>query len=363
MDASLQGRQIDRNEANLDKAEICNLLNNYSRIFMQKLTPFIESLIKKCKDKPGRVIFPEGDDPRVIEAAKILLSWGVAREIKLISTTGSVSIGSNDARISSSSSKDPTIIKGARADYEKNLLSRNKNMTPDQLDRQAESPLVQAGTMLSHNQADCVIAGCVATTSDVIRASISTVGLASGIRTVSGSFIMDRSSEKSNETLIFADCGVVIEPSVDQLVDIAKSSAETFEKLTDHPPVIAFLSFSTKGSADHPSAEKMRMAAQKFKEKYPHLESDGELQFDAAFVAEVGLRKAPNSKIPGRANCFIFPNLDAGNIAYKITHRLGGFGAYGPILQGLAKPYSDLSRGASAEDIAISALINILRSC
>lgn len=329
---------------------------------MQQMTPFIESLITKCKDNPGRIILPEGDDPRVIEAAKLLLLWGAAKEIKLITTTGSVTPFVGDTRVSTSSSKDPTLIQNAKSDYEKHLISRNKKMSAEQIDRLAESPLIQAGTMLAHNQADCVIAGCVATTADVIRASISTVGLATGIRTVSGSFIMDRSALNNGETFIFADCGVVIEPSIDQLVDIAKSSADTFEKLTGRSPVVAFLSFSTKGSAEHPAAEKMRLAAQKFKDRYPEIESDGELQFDAAYMAEIGHRKAPGSKVPGKANCFIFPDLGAGNIAYKITQRLGGFGAYGPILQGLARPYSDLSRGASAEDIAISALINILRS-
>ncbi len=329
---------------------------------MPSMSPFIQSLVEKCRAKPGRVILPEGDDQRVIEASKLLLSWGAAIEIKLINSTGSVKTSIFDTRVSSCSSKDPAIIQEARADYEKHLESRNKVLSPDQIDKLAESPLVQAGNMLYHDQADCVVAGCVATTADVIRAAISTVGLARGIRTVSGSFIMDRTERNPDEIFIFADCGVVIEPTVDQLVDIAKSSSETFFKLTGKNPVVAFLSFSTKGSADHPAAEKMRLAAQKFNLKYPTIESDGELQFDAAFTKDVGLRKSPKSTVPGRANCFIFPTLDAGNIAYKITQRLAGFGAYGPILQGLNKPYSDLSRGATPEDIAISAMINILRS-
>jgi phosphate acetyltransferase len=235
-------------------------------------------------------------------------------------------------------------------------------MDPDALKKLAESPLIQAGNLLYEDHADCVVAGCVATTADVIRAAISTVGLAPGIRTVSGSFLMDRSDVNVEETFVFADCGVVIDPSTEQLVDIAKSSADTLQKLTHKAPVVAFLSFSTKQSADHPAADKVRSAARLFQQKYPTIESDGELQFDSAIIPAVGAKKAPGSRVPGRANCFIFPNLDAGNIAYKITQRLAGFGAYGPILQGLSKPYSDLSRGASPEDIAISAIINILRS-
>jgi phosphate acetyltransferase len=329
---------------------------------MHSNTPFIETLINRAKAAPGRVILPEGDDPRVIAACQLLLSWNAVRSIKLITTTNSAPSLRNDTRVTVISNNDPSLISSARINYEKYLTSRNKSMDPDALKKLAESPLIQAGNLLYEDHADCVVAGCVATTADVIRAAISTVGLAPGIRTVSGSFLMDRSDVNVEETFVFADCGVVIDPSTEQLVDIAKSSADTLQKLTHKAPVVAFLSFSTKQSADHPAADKVRSAARLFQQKYPTIESDGELQFDSAIIPAVGAKKAPGSRVPGRANCFIFPNLDAGNIAYKITQRLAGFGAYGPILQGLSKPYSDLSRGASPEDIAISAIINILRS-
>jgi phosphotransacetylase len=162
---------------------------------------------------------------------------------------------------------------------------------------------------------------------------------------------------------LYADCGVVIAPTDRQLLDIAETSVATWRRLVpDVPPVVAFLSFSTVGSAKHEHQERMAEAAAAFKARCPDVESDGELQFDAAFDREIGAKKAPGSAVPGRANCFIFPTLDAGNIAYKITQRLAGFEAYGPILQGLAKPFSDLSRGSTDADILASAYVNLIRA-
>lgn len=329
---------------------------------MHNKNPFLQSLIERCRRNPGRVIFPEGDDPRVLQAAELLLEWDVVSEIKLFTATNRVTSTPKNTRLNFLSPRDHDLIKETRAAYEAFLVKKQKQISAEMLSKISASALYQAGVLLASGQADCAVAGCVETTAGVIRAALSTVGLAPNINTVSGSFIMDRSEQNSAETYIYADCGVVIEPSVDQLADIAAGSVITFKKITGREPVVAFLSFSTKGSAEHPAAQKMRAAAELFRRHHPDVETDGELQFDAAFVREVGERKAPGSSVPGRANCFIFPDLNAGNIAYKITQRLGNFGAYGPILQGLAQPYSDLSRGASAHDIAVSALINILRS-
>jgi phosphate acetyltransferase len=327
-----------------------------------QVSPFKKNILDHCQASPKRVIFPEGDDSRVIQAAQYLLEWGAIKEVTLITTTNSVLKNSSDARLKSISTNDAWLLQLTSKACEISLQERGKSFDTHLLAKLARQPLFQAGALLRHNLADCAVAGCVETTADVIRAALGTVGLANGIKTVSGSFIMDRPSGDRHEVYIFADCGVVIEPTVDQLVDIAASSAETYKKLTNAEPVVAFLSFSTKGSANHPAAQKMQQAAALFKTRCPHVKSDGELQFDAAYVPDVGLRKAPSSPVPGKANCFIFPDLNAGNIAYKITQRLAGFGAYGPILQGLAKPYSDLSRGATADDIAMSAMINMIRS-
>jgi phosphate acetyltransferase len=329
-------------------------------------SPFISEILKRCQAAPGKVILPEGDDPRVVSAAKILSDLKVVKKVSLLTTTGRPSGATDDPLIEWVDCRDPSLARLTRETCTSQLQKKNKPTDPNALESVSFNPLYVAGALLDSGDADCVVAGCVATTADVIRAAISTVGLAPGIRTVSGSFIMDRvqmhGTASRSETYIFADCGVVIDPTPQQLCDIAIASCETYRKITDLTPVVAFLSFSTKGSAQHPSAQKMIDATELFRKKAPNIDADGEMQFDAAFVKDIGLRKAPDSTVPGRANCFVFPDLNAGNIAYKITQRLGGFAAYGPILQGVGKPYSDLSRGATPEDIVVSALINILRS-
>jgi phosphate acetyltransferase len=335
---------------------------------MNARRPFFEKILTAAQKKSGCVIFPEGDDPRVIEAARLLLEWNAVKTITLLTNSPVVDASNSmvespsDTRLKFRSTHSLDLIDSTRDGYLHLMAKKNKPVDPEDLKRVSTSALYQAGTMLQEGRADCVVAGCVATTGDVIRAALSTVGLAPGFKTVSGSFMMDRSTADKSETYIYADCGVVIEPTIEQLVDIAVSSCKTFQDISGQIPVVAFVSFSTKGSANHPRSVKMRDAAELFRHRMPMIDSDGELQFDAALIETIGRRKAPDSKVPGRANCFIFPDLDAGNIAYKITERLAGFAAYGPILQGLAKPYSDLSRGASAEDIAISALINIMRA-
>lgn len=333
---------------------------------MNTETPFISDIISSCRKQPGSVILPEGDDPRVVKAAQILCELNVVKKVTLLTTTGQPITAAISPLIEWLDCRDPSLARLTRETYSSQLQKKNKPSDPGVIESVIFNPLYVAGALLDSGEADCAVAGCVATTADVIRAAISTVGLTPGMRTVSGSFIMDRArgdgAQFKSETYVFADCGVVIEPTPQQLCDIAIASCDTYEKITKKDPVVAFLSFSTKGSAQHARAQKMSDAAELFKKKAPHIEADGELQFDAAFVEEIGQRKAPGSSVPGRANCFIFPDLDAGNIAYKITQRLGDFSAYGPILQGVGKPYSDLSRGATPEDIAMSGLINILRA-
>ena len=182
---------------------------------------------------------------------------------------------------------------------------------------------------------------------EVIRAGIHCVGTAPGISTVSSTFLMVR----GEEVFSYADCGVVPLPDVDQLVEIAKSTAQNHALLSGQRPRVAFLSFSTRGSASHPRVETVRQAANQFRKQYPGTVADGELQFDTAYVPGIAAQKAPESPIAGMANVFIFPDLGAGNIAYKISERLGGFFAFGPIVQGLAKPCLDLSRGCGVSDI------------
>jgi phosphate acetyltransferase len=322
----------------------------------------------------GRILaLPESTDPRVLEAAFELLSVGATRGIQLfgepdhildIAKQNGIALHSYRQGLRWSQPSDATLLQNTRAHFEERGASRGKPLPPDELDALSLSPLEQSAYLLATGQVDAVVAGCVATTADVIRAALRGVGLSEGNKTVSGSFAMVREkSDEAKQHYMFADCGVVIDPTAAQLVDIAAATVSTFQALfPTEEPVVAFLSFSTKGSAQHPSAEKMAQAAAAFQARFPQIASDGELQFDAAFVPSIGQRKAPGSRAAGRANCFIFPDLDAGNIAYKITQRLAGFDAYGPILQGTAKPFSDLSRGASSHDIAVSGLIAMLRA-
>ncbi|MCB9229595.1 MAG: hypothetical protein H6618_08285 [Deltaproteobacteria bacterium] len=222
------------------------------------------------------------------------------------------------------------------------------------------NPYWQAGWLLESGHCHSALAGLSVPTAEVIRAVLGTTGLADGIRTLSGSFLMVREPE----LFVFADCGVVVRPDPEQLVDIARESVRTFEMLNGEGkiPRVAFLSFSTKGSARHPEALRMQEAARLFRKICPEICSDGELQFDAAYSWDVGKRKASGSAVAGRANVLIFPDLNAGNLAYKIAEKLGGFSAYGPILQGSRKVYSDLSRGASVRDVVVASMLNALRS-
>jgi phosphate acetyltransferase len=337
---------------------------------------FIKNILAKCQSNPGRLVLPEGNDLRTRNAVKILVERRAFSDIYLIGSpeTETKSLLGETSGISTrvhllSSHKDEVggtcLSELTTACCVSMLESKGRKPNLTALEPLISHPLYQAGALIALDHADCAVAGALSTTADVIRACLATVGLRPGCRTVSGGFFMDRqlpNDPLSSETIFFADCGVVIEPTIDQLVDIAFESSKTWQMVMNSPPVVAFLSFSTKGSAEHESAEKIRSAHRTFQSRCPEIISDGELQFDAAYVESVGLRKAPNSPVPGRANVFVFPDLNSGNIAYKIAQRLGGFGAYGPILQGLHKPYSDLSRGASAEDIATSALINRVRS-
>lgn len=334
---------------------------------------FVRKLRHDAKSLGRTLALPESTDPRVLDAAWQILSYGAARSIQLfgepdhildIAKQNGIALQSYRQALCWSLPDDQNLVRETQAHFQNRAIARGKPLPDSEIQAIGQSPLEQAAYLLSTSQVDAVVAGCVAPTADVIRAALRGVGLSAGNKTMSGSFAMVRErADEPQHHFMFADCGVVIDPSVSQLVDIAAATVATHQALfAGEIPVVAFLSFSTKGSASHPFAEKMAKAAAEFQARFPEIPSDGELQFDAAFVASVGERKAKGSKAAGRANCFIFPNLDAGNIAYKITQRLGGFDAFGPILQGTAQPFSDLSRGASAEDIAVSGLIAMMRA-
>lgn len=323
----------------------------------------VDSLYQRCQRQPGRIAFPELNDPRILSAAQKLISQRLAKNVFLVGSAAQrLQIEKEHPWIGSAGEQVQWVLSddaGQRAATAKCMSSlaagRGKVIDNADLERMASNPLYIAGSLLPAGKVDAVIAGAVHTTADVIRAALAMVGLASGIKTVSGAFLM----HKAEVSYLYADGGVVVSPTAEALVDIAAATVQTWRTVvaplvnSSAPPEprVAFLSFSTKGSAIHPDAQKVQQAADLFRARYPDVVADGEVQFDTATVPEIAARKAPGSLLAGRANCFIFPDLDAGNIAYKITQRLGGFAAYGPLLQGLRYGMSDLSRGASVEDI------------
>lgn len=329
---------------------------------------FLQGLKKSIKNREARLAFPEGTDLRILQAINFLLSDGIVSEIFIFASRAEILNLAKKNNLTEIAKKqrnlvcigeDKEIPSEALVSFLKDRM-KHKPVSDLALSELAASPLYQAGYLLNNGQVDCVLAGACTETAHVIRAAIRTVGKADGVQTLSGSFVMQR----KEEVYLFADCGVTIEPTLEELVDIAIESKKTWEalpSLAKEDLRMAFLSFSTKGSAKHKSCTKMEQAAQLVKQRDPSILVDGELQFDAAFDLEVGQRKAPGSAVAGRANVFIFPDLNAANIAYKVAQRLGGFAAYGPLLQGLKKPYSDLSRGATVHDIVACTYINLLR--
>lgn len=289
------------------------------------------------------MVLAEGDDPRVREAADRLVDLGVV-PILLCDDAGRRDGLDERVRLRSIDSLASSRVGAAVREG----FAGGPSRQADERDDPARHPVNLAAALVATGEADACVAGCVDPTATVLRAALKVVGLAPGCTTVSSSFLLAMPDDR---VLCFADCAVVPEPTTEQLVDIAVSSAATFEQLAGERPVVAMLSFSSKGSAEHASITKVRSAVDLVSFAHPDLLVDGELQFDAALLESVGQAKAPGSSVAGRANVFVFPDLAAGNIGYKIAHRLGGAQAYGPILQGLVAPMNDLSRGCSVDEI------------
>jgi len=333
---------------------------------------FLEDVQARAAAGVRRIVFPESADDRT-RAAVVELARRRIVEPVLILDPGSPE--SHDAvRAIAVEVRDPrTDVFSVEAAERLYNARRAKGLTKEAAHDLVHTPLYFADALVADGQVDGCVAGAVHTTGDVMRAALWLVGTAPGNRTVSSSFYMvaapfrsdkrDRRDRRDKpEVLTFTDCAVVRYPTATQLADIAIAAAEDRRRIVGDEPLVAFLSFSTHGSADGDSVERVRQAVAEVRSRAPHLAVDGELQGDAALASDVAARKAPGSSVAGRANVLVFPTLDAGNIAYKLVQHVGGARAIGPIDQGLRRPCSDLSRGAVDEDIINVAAITALQS-
>lgn len=328
---------------------------------------FPETMINKAKSKKKKLVLPEGTEPRTLAAARIILDKGIASEVFLVGVVKEIETAAAENKVDLSGF---TLIDPSDSDLlpefieEYYELRKHKRISMGLAEKIIKTPLSWGAMMLRKGIVDGMVAGAENSTGNVLIASFTIIKTRPGIKTASSSFIMTMKDKKwgVDGNMVFSDCATVPAPTAEELAEIAIASSDTCKIFLGAEPVTAMLSFSTKGSSKHPNIDKVKEALAIAKEKRPDINIDGELQLDAAIVGSIGEKKAPGSTVAGKANVLIFPDLQSGNIGYKLTQRLAGADAWGPILQGFAKPVSDLSRGCSIEDIVVTSAMTLIQA-